>query len=130
MVETPGLVLRAEPATAWSAEGPLAGRVRGVVCCAFPLHLPGRPERSRAHELLAPDVPRLVCQGERDTFGTADEVAATIGPESTAVRLVRIPGADHGMKLPRRADRDGEPFGLPELRALLTDEVARFVLAD
>ena len=48
----------------------------GVVCLAFPLHLPGRPEKSRAHELLTPTVPRLVLQGTRDTFGTPDEIRA------------------------------------------------------
>ena len=41
-----------------------------VVCLAFPLHPPGRPEKSRLAELLLPDVPVLVLQGGRDTFGT------------------------------------------------------------
>ena len=46
----------------------------GVVCLAFPLHLPGRPERSRLAELLAPAVDRLVLQGTRDAFGSAAEI--------------------------------------------------------
>jgi predicted alpha/beta-hydrolase family hydrolase len=41
----------------------------GVVCLAFPLRPPGRPETSRVAELLAVRVPVLVVQGERDPFG-------------------------------------------------------------
>jgi len=37
-----------------------------VCCLAFPLHPPGRPERSRADELAACPVPVLVVQGRMD----------------------------------------------------------------
>ncbi|MBM7078969.1 alpha/beta hydrolase family protein [Micromonospora humida] len=40
----------------------------GVVALAFPLHPPGRPERSRAAE-LATGLPTLVVNGDRDPFG-------------------------------------------------------------
>jgi uncharacterized protein len=40
-----------------------------VLCLAFPLHPPGRPEKSRLDELEAVTVPTLVVQGERDPFG-------------------------------------------------------------
>ena len=40
-----------------------------VLCLAFPLHPPGRPEKSRLAELDAVEVPTLVVQGERDPFG-------------------------------------------------------------
>jgi predicted alpha/beta-hydrolase family hydrolase len=55
-----------------------------VVCLAFPLHPPGRPEKSRLAELDAVDVPTLVVQGENDPFGTPPA-----GPNRT---VVRIPG--------------------------------------
>ena len=41
----------------------------GVLALAFPLHPPGRPEKSRADELLGVRLPTLVVQGERDPFG-------------------------------------------------------------
>jgi len=44
-------------------------RAAGIVALAFPLHPPGRPERSRAAELAAVDVPTLVVNGDRDPFG-------------------------------------------------------------
>lgn len=70
----------------------------GVVCLSFPLHPPGRPERSRLEELLLPVVPRLVLQGTRDTFGgPAELVGALVGQAgSTGVEVVALDGADHG----------------------------------
>ena len=41
----------------------------GVICLAFPVHPPGRPEKSRLDELDAVTVPALVVQGARDPFG-------------------------------------------------------------
>jgi uncharacterized protein len=55
-----------------------------VVCLAFPLHPPGRPERSRLAELDGVSVPTLVVQGESDPFGMPPN-----GPNRT---VVRIPG--------------------------------------
>lgn len=43
-------------------------RAGGVVGLAFPLHPPGRPERSREAE-LATGLPTLVVNGDRDPFG-------------------------------------------------------------
>jgi predicted alpha/beta-hydrolase family hydrolase len=40
-----------------------------VLCLAFPLHPPGKPEKTRLPELEAVTVPTLVVQGERDPFG-------------------------------------------------------------
>ncbi|HWC33683.1 MAG TPA: alpha/beta family hydrolase [Mycobacteriales bacterium] len=61
-----------------------------VVALAFPLHPPGKPEKSRADELAALTVPCLVVQGERDAFGTPSEL-----PSGTNV--VAVPG-DHSLK--------------------------------
>lgn len=95
--------------------------VAGVVCLAFPLHLPGRPERSRAAELTAPVVPRLVLQGSRDTFGTVEEVrAATAG--RVGIRVVELPGADHGFRLLKAST-----FTPADLRERLVEEVAVFL---
>ena len=53
-----------------------------VVCLAFPLHPPGRPERSRLPELDGVGVPTLVVQGENDPFGTPPP-----GANRTIVRI-------------------------------------------
>jgi predicted alpha/beta-hydrolase family hydrolase len=41
----------------------------GVLCLAFPVHPPGRPEKTRQPELDAVAVPVLVVQGASDPFG-------------------------------------------------------------
>ena len=69
----------------------------GVVALSFPLHPPGRPERSRRDELTGAGVPVLVVQGERDTMGAPEEF-----PENTDLAVV--PSADHGLKVPARAE--------------------------
>jgi predicted alpha/beta-hydrolase family hydrolase len=44
----------------------------GVLCLAFPVHPPGKPEKDRLPELAQPDVPVLVVQGQNDPFGRPD----------------------------------------------------------
>jgi predicted alpha/beta-hydrolase family hydrolase len=55
-----------------------------VLCLAFPVHPPGKPEKSRLSELDAVTVPTLVVQGERDPFG--------MPPPGPSREVVPIPG--------------------------------------
>jgi uncharacterized protein len=68
----------------------------GVLCLAFPLHPPGRPEKTRLPELEAVEVPVLIVQGESDPFG--------MPPEAPGREVVRVRG-DHGLKSDRPALR-------------------------
>lgn len=61
-----------------------------VVALAFPVHPPGKPEKSRLDELDAVRVPVLVVQGDRDAFG--------MPPHAAGRQLVVIEGADHSLK--------------------------------
>lgn len=67
----------------------------GCLVLAFPLHPPGKPERSRLEELESVRVPTLVIQGERDPFGRPEEFPADR-------ELAIVPGADHSFTVPRR----------------------------
>ena len=49
------------------------GGAAGVLCLAFPLHPPGRPEKTRLPELEQVTVPVLIVQGESDPFGMPPE---------------------------------------------------------
>lgn len=71
---------------------------RGVLALSFPLHPPGKPEKSRLEELQRARVPTLVVQGERDPFGTPEEF-----PDG-GYDLAVVPAADHSMKVPKSAD--------------------------
>jgi predicted alpha/beta-hydrolase family hydrolase len=68
----------------------------GVLALAFPLHPPGRPEKSRAGELTAVDVPLVVVQGETDAFGGPEAVAAALAGRGHA-SVYAVPG-DHALK--------------------------------
>lgn len=84
-----------------------------VLALSFPLHPPGRPERSRAAELLEAGVDTLVVQGGNDSFGKPAEY-----PEG-AYGLIEVPGADHGFAVPKRGAATQE-----EALAIITRGVA------
>lgn len=68
----------------------------GVLALAFPLHPPGRPDKTRTDELgLVGGLPLLVVQGERDPFGRPAEFPA-------GMAVAGVPGADHGFAVPSR----------------------------
>jgi uncharacterized protein len=96
-------------------------RPAGIICLAFPLHLPGRPDKSRIAELLQPQAPRLVLQGTSDAFGRPAEIQAAI-KEDSGIRLVELPGADHSFRVAKSST-----FTQADLRAALLSEVSRFV---
>lgn len=73
--------------------------VQGLVCLGYPFHPPGRPEKLRTEHLATLKTPTLICQGERDPFGTKDEVPGfTL---SKKIKLHWAPDGDHGLK-PRK----------------------------
>jgi len=74
----------------------------GVVALAFPLHPPGRPDRSRLPELESAGVPTLVVQGERDQFGGPDAFARR---RLSSYVVHAVPGADHSFRVTRADDR-------------------------
>jgi predicted alpha/beta-hydrolase family hydrolase len=96
----------------------------GVVCLGFPLHPPGRPEKSRLDELLTPTVPVLVVQGERDAFGSAALVrTATDGRGN--IRVVEVPQADHGLRVAARSGVDVNGIVTTTVRDFLAESLAR-----
>ena len=77
----------------------------GVLCLAFPLHPPGRPEKTRLAELEAVTVPVLIVQGESDPFG--------MPPEAPGRTVVKLRG-NHSLK-----------SDAPGLRAAVADFLRR-----
>ncbi len=68
----------------------------GVLALAFPLHPPGKPEKSRAPELTGVAVPLVVVQGETDAMGRPEHVAAALAGHGLA-SVYAVPG-DHSLK--------------------------------
>jgi predicted alpha/beta-hydrolase family hydrolase len=77
-----------------AADESVTPRPIAVVALAFPVHPPGKPEKSRLDELDGVPVPVLVVQGESDPFGM---------PPARRGRKVATVAGDHGLK----KDTDG-----------------------
>ncbi|MGW0549380.1 alpha/beta hydrolase family protein [Streptomyces altiplanensis] len=89
---------------------------RAVLALSFPLHPPGRPEKSRAEELLGAGVPTLVVQGGNDPFGKPGEF-----PDG-AYDLVEVAYADHGFAVPKKAGTTGG-----QVVEVITDAVGSWI---
>lgn len=85
--------------------------VAGLVCLGYPFHPPGKPEKLRTEHLKTLKTPTLILQGERDTFGTKDEVPGY--GLSKKIRVHWLPDGDHSLK-PRKASGRTEAENLAE----------------
>ena len=86
----------------------------GLALVSYPLHPPGKPEKSRTEHLQSIKVPCLFLSGTRDAFGTVDELEAATAAIPGPVTHVWIEGGDHGLR--RRDD---------EVAAVVRDWVLR-----
>lgn len=71
------------------------GAIAGLVCLGYPFHPPKKLTTLRTAHLEGLQTPTLIVQGERDPFGTRDEVESY--PLSPAIRLVWIGDGDHDL---------------------------------
>ena len=92
-----------------------AAEARAVVALAFPLHPPGRPERSRVDELRAAGTNVLVVNGDRDPFGIPDQADVP-----ALVRVVVLPGETHSLSRQPRAVGQAVASWLRELLVPVT----------
>ncbi|WP_129770425.1 alpha/beta family hydrolase [Streptomyces sp. L-9-10] len=125
-LEKPGLPVVAGGRSAGARVACRTARELGahaVLALSFPLHPPGRPEKSRAAELLEAGVPTLVVQGGNDPFGRPDEYAELPGGAPGSVyELLEVPYGDHGFAVPKRA-----PLSQDEALDILTEGVAAWL---
>ena len=73
-----------------------AGRAQKLVMFGYPFHPPTKPEHLRTEHLRALACPALLCQGERDPFGTRAEVES-YGLSGT-IRELWLADGDHDFK--------------------------------
>ncbi len=73
----------------------------GLVFLGYPLHPPGKLLQRRDSHLPAIKEPMLFVQGERDEFGTAQEIRELL-PALHHATLHVVPGGDHSLKVPAR----------------------------
>jgi len=82
-------------ATHLAADG-LEG-LKGTLALGYPLHPPGKPAQLRVKHLPAISTPVLIIQGERDAFGTPDELRPILDTMPAPVRLHVVAGGDHSL---------------------------------
>ncbi len=121
-VRTP-LVVGGRSAGARSAARTARGLgARGCLALSFPLHPPGKPEKSRLEELELAGVPTLVVQGERDPFGRPEEFP---DPLPGRTDLAVVPGADHGLAVPKRG-----PVSADEAMAIVVESTLEWIVRE
>jgi uncharacterized protein len=85
-----------------AAEDADALGIAGVVLLGYPLHPPGKPDQLRAAHLSRIRVPMLIVQGERDAFGTPDELRPVLDGLAATVTLHVVEKGDHSLAPPKR----------------------------
>jgi predicted alpha/beta-hydrolase family hydrolase len=73
---------------------------KGCICMGYPFHPPAKPEKLRTEHLENLSKPLLILQGERDTFGTRQEVIQY--ELSKSIEIQYLTDGDHSFK-PRKA---------------------------
>jgi predicted alpha/beta-hydrolase family hydrolase len=70
----------------------------GLVLISYPLHPPGKPDKLRTDHLPDITVPALFVSGDRDPFGTPDELEAATAAIEGPVTHHWIAGGRHDLK--------------------------------
>ena len=76
--------------------------ISGLVLLGYPLHPPGKPEQLRVEHLGSIRVPVLVVQGERDPFGSPEELKPHFMKVDAPLTLHTQEGGDHSLA-PRKS---------------------------
>jgi predicted alpha/beta-hydrolase family hydrolase len=69
-----------------------------LVLISYPLHPPGRPDRLRTAHFPSITVPCLFVSGDRDPFGSPDELETATASIPGPVTHSWLPGGDHGLR--------------------------------
>jgi predicted alpha/beta-hydrolase family hydrolase len=80
--------------------------LKGLIVFGYPLHPPGKPDQPRVAHLSSITAPMLIVQGERDTFGTPDELRPVIKTMSARVTLHVVAKGDHSLSVRGRKRDD------------------------
>ena len=85
-----------------------AAAISGLVLLGYPLHPPGKPEQLRVAHLPDVRVPVLVVQGERDPFGSPDELRPHFAKAAAPVTLRAIERGNHSLAPPKGGARSAD----------------------
>jgi predicted alpha/beta-hydrolase family hydrolase len=94
----------------------------GLVFLGYPLHPPGKPDQLRAEHLAKIRKPMLFVQGERDPFGTPEELKPIIKKLRPVAQLYAIQGGDHSFAAPKKLG-----LSKAEIYSAAQQEIARWL---
>lgn len=95
--------------------------IDGLVFLGYPLHPPGRLDKMRDEHLQQINAPMLFCQGQRDAFGTEEEIRTVIKKRRLPAKLYVIEGGDHSLKVPKSLGAPQE-----QVYEAVMDEIAKW----
>ena len=96
----------------------------GLVFFGYPLHPPGKPAQRRDAHLPKITVPMLFVQGERDAFGTREELEPLVAKLGKRATLFVVPWGDHSLAVPKKSGKTQD-----EADASALDAAAAWILA-
>jgi predicted alpha/beta-hydrolase family hydrolase len=99
-----------------------AAAISGLVLLGYPLHPPGKPEQLRVAHLPDIRVPVLVVQGERDPFGSPDELRPHLAKVAGPVVVKVIERGDHSLAPPKGAARS-----VDQVHSEIEDAIAAWI---
>jgi predicted alpha/beta-hydrolase family hydrolase len=94
--------------------------VAGLVCLGYPFHPVGKPDQLRVEHLQSIKTPTMIVQGERDPFGSREEVTGF--KLSPAMQVSWVADGDHSFK-PRKSSGRTEQQNW----SAALDEIATFL---
>ena len=105
-----------------AASDATAAAISGLVLLGYPLHPPGKPEQLRVGHLPDIRVPVLVVQGERDSFGSPDELRPHFAKVTGPVVVKVIERGDHSLAPPKGSARSAD-----QVHSEIQDAIAAWI---
>jgi hypothetical protein len=102
-------------------------KVSGLIFLGYPLHPPGKPEQLRVAHWPKISVPLLFVQGERDAFGSPDEIKAQTKKLKAPFEIFPIAGGDHSLGVGKK-NLAAAGTTQEKIYESAMDEIARFIV--
>lgn len=77
-----------------------ARNIHGCICLGYPFHPPGKPEKLRTEHLYKLAHPLHIVQGEKDPFGSLQDIQGYQLPKGISIDYVE--GGNHDLKSARK----------------------------
>jgi len=103
------------------------GQIKGLVCLGYPFHPVKKPESLRTAHLVDLACPALFVHGERDPFGSPEEIAGY--GLSGRISLCWSPDGDHDLR-PRKSSGRNHQHNIQDAAEAIASFVGAHARAD